>query len=63
MDTYKVKIKKNIECREVQYQEGESYNVVRAVYNFLKHNNAIDNKKKQSKKEKKEDTPLDTINN
>ena len=22
MDTYKVKIKKNIECREVQYQEG-----------------------------------------
>jgi len=50
MDTYKVKIKKNIECREVQYQEGESYNVVRAVYNFLKHNNAIDNKK-ESKKE------------
>lgn len=63
MDTYKVKIKKNIECREVQYQEGESYNVVRAVYNFLKHNDAIDNKKKQSKKEKKEETHLDTNNN
>ena len=63
MDTYKVKIKKNIECREVQYQEGETYNVVRAVYNFLKHNNAIDNKKKQSKKEKKEETHLDTNNN
>ena len=42
METYKVKIKKNIECREVQYEEGETYNVVRAVYNFLKHNNAID---------------------
>ena len=37
MNTYKVKIKKNIECREVQYEEGESYNVVRAVYNFLKY--------------------------
>jgi hypothetical protein len=63
METYKVKIKKDIECREVQYKEGETWDVVRAVYNFLKHNNAIDNKKKQSKKEKKEETPLDTNNN
>jgi len=63
METYKVKIKKDIECREVQYKEGETWDVVRAVYNFLKHNNAIDNKKKQSKKEKNEDTPLDTNNN
>lgn len=63
METYKVKIKKNIECREVEYQEGQSYDVVRAVYNFLKHNNAIDNKKKQSKKKNKEETSLDTINN
>ncbi len=63
METYKVKIKKNIECREVEYQEGQSYDVVRAVYNFLKHNNAIDNKKKQSKKKNKEESSLDTINN
>ena len=47
---YKVKIKKNIECREVQYEEGETYNVVRAVFNFLKHNDAIDTTKKKSKK-------------
>ena len=47
---YKVKIKKNIECREVQYEEGETYQVVRAVYNFLKHNDAIDTTKKKSKK-------------
>ena len=49
---YKVKIKKNIECREVQYQEGESYEVVRAVFNFLQHNDAIDTTKKKSKKKK-----------
>ena len=47
---YKVKIKKNIECREVQYEEGETYKVVRAVFNFLKHNDAIDTTKKKSKK-------------
>jgi len=47
---YKVKIKKNIECREVQYEEGETYQVVRAVFNFLKHNDAIDTTKKKSKK-------------
>jgi hypothetical protein len=49
---YKVKIKKNIECREVQYQEGETYEVVRAVFNFLQHNDAIDTTKKKSKKKK-----------
>ena len=47
---YKVKIKKNIECREVQYEEGETYKVVRAVFNFLQHNDAIDTTKKKSKK-------------
>ena len=47
---YKVRIKKNIECREVQYEEGETYKVVRAVFNFLKHNDAIDTTKKKSKK-------------
>ena len=47
---YKVKIKKNIECREVQYEEGETYKVVRAVFNFLKFNDAIDTTKKKSKK-------------
>ncbi len=47
---YKVKIKKNIECREVQYEEGETYEVVRAVFNFLQHNDAIDTTKKKSKK-------------
>ena len=50
METYKVKIKKNIECRGVEYVEGESYKVVRAVFNFLQHNNAIDTTKKKSKK-------------
>ena len=50
MDTYKVKIKKNIECRGVEYVEGESYKVVRAVFNFLQHNDAIDTTKKKSKK-------------
>lgn len=49
---YKVKIKKNIECREVQYEEGETYEVVRAVFNFLQHNDAIDTTKKKSKKKK-----------
>ena len=47
---YKVKIKKNIECREVQYEEGETYKVVRAVFNFLQYNDAIDTTKKKSKK-------------
>ena len=50
METYKVKIKKNIECRGLEYVEGESYKVVRAVFNFLKHNDAIDTTKKKSKK-------------
>ena len=47
---YKVKIKKDIECRGVEYKEGESYEVVRAVFNFLKFNDAIDTTKKKSKK-------------
>ncbi len=50
METYKVKIKKDIECRGVEYKEGESYQVVRAVFNFLQHNDAIDTTKKKSKK-------------
>ncbi len=50
METYKVNIKKNIECRGVEYVEGESYQVVRAVFNFLKFNDAIDTTKKKSKK-------------
>jgi hypothetical protein len=50
METYKVKIKKDIECRGVEYKEGESYKVVRAVFNFLQHNDAIDTTKKKSKK-------------
>ena len=53
METYKVKIKKNIECRGVEYVEGESYKVVRAVFNLLQHNDAIDTTKKKSKKNKK----------
>ncbi len=47
---YKVKIKKNIECRGVEYKEGESYEVGRVVRNFLKFNDAIDTTKKKSKK-------------
>ena len=47
---YKIKIKKDIECRGVNYEKGESYEVVRAVYNFLNSNNAIDTTKKKSKK-------------
>ena len=47
---YKVKIKKDIECRGIEYKEGESYEVVRVVFNFLRHNNAIDTTKKKSKK-------------
>ena len=31
---YKVKIKKDIECRGVEYKEGESYEVVRTVLTF-----------------------------
>ena len=47
---YKVKIKKDIECRGVEYEEGESYEVGRVVRNFLKYNDAIDTTKKKSKK-------------
>jgi hypothetical protein len=47
---YKVKIKKDIECRGIEYKEGKSYEVVRAVFNFLKFNDAIDTTKKKSKK-------------
>ena len=47
---YKVKIKKDIECRGVEYKEGESYEVGRVVRNFLKFNDAIDTTKKKSKK-------------
>ncbi len=46
----KVKIKKDIECRGVEYKEGESYEVGRVVRNFLKFNDAIDTTKKKSKK-------------
>lgn len=56
---YKVKIKKNIECRGVEYKEGESYEVVRTVFNFLRHNNAIDTTKKKSKKKKESSEDLD----
>ncbi len=56
---YKVKIKKDIECRGVEYKEGESYKVVRAVFNFLKFNDAIDTtKKKSNKKETSEDLDI-----
>ena len=56
---YKVKIKKDIECRGVEYKEGESYEVVRAVFNFLKFNDAIDTtKKKSNKKETSEDLDI-----
>ena len=47
---YNVKIKKDIECRGVEYKEGESYEVGRVVRNFLKFNDAIDTTKKKSKK-------------
>ncbi len=47
---YKVYIKKDIECRGVEYKEGESYEVGRVVRNFLKFNDAIDTTKKKSKK-------------
>ena len=56
---YKVNIKKSIECRGVEYKEGESYKVVRAVFNFLRHNNAIDTTKKKSKKKKESSEDLD----
>ncbi len=56
---YKVKIKKDIECRGVEYVEGETYQVVRAVFNFLKFNDAIDTtKKKSKKKESSEDLDI-----
>tara|TARA_R110001606_G_C15222530_1_gene634204 strand:- start:444 stop:608 length:165 start_codon:yes stop_codon:yes gene_type:complete len=47
---YKIKIKKDIECRGIEYKKDESYEVVKAVFNYLKHNNAIDLTKKKSKK-------------
>lgn len=47
---YKVKIKKYIECRGVEYKEGESYEVGRVVKNYLQANDAIDTTKKKSKK-------------
>ena len=47
---YKVKIKKDIECRGIEYKKGESYEVGRVVRNFLKFNDAIDTTKKKSKK-------------
>jgi len=47
---YKVKIKKDIECRGVEYKEGESYEVGRVIRNFLLANDAIDIKTKKSKK-------------
>lgn len=53
---YKVKIKKDIECRGIEYKKGETYEVPRTVRNFLKHNEAIDTTKKKSKKK---DTPSD----
>jgi hypothetical protein len=56
---YKVKIKKDIECRGVEYKEGESYEVGRVVRNFLKFNDAIDTtKKKSKKKESSEDLDI-----
>ena len=59
METYKVKIKKDIECRGVEYKEGESYEVGRVVRNFLKFNDAIDTtKKKSKKKESSEDLDI-----
>ena len=47
---YKIKIKKDIECRGVEYKEGESYEVGRVVRNFLLANDAVDIKTKKSKK-------------
>ena len=47
---YKVKIKKDIECRGVEYKEGKSYEIGRVVRNYLQANNAIDTTKKKSKK-------------
>jgi len=56
---YKVYIKKDIECRGVEYKEGESYEVGRVVRNFLKFNDAIDTtKKKSKKKESSEDLDI-----
>ena len=53
---FKVKIKKDIECRGVEYIKGETYEVPRTVRNFLNFNNAIDTTKKKSKKK---DSPSD----
>jgi hypothetical protein len=51
---YKVKIKKNIECRGIEYNEGKSYEVPRGVYNYLKYNNALETNKKSKKKKTSE---------
>ena len=56
---YKVKIKKDIECRGIEYKKGESYEVSRVVRNFLLSNNAIDTTKKKSKKKKESSEDLD----
>ena len=56
---YKVKIKKDIECRGVEYKEGESYEVGRVVRNFLKFNDAIDTTKKKSKQNEESSEDLD----
>ena len=47
---YKVKIKKDIECRGIEYVKGETYEVPRTVRNFLNFHDAIDTTKKKSKK-------------
>ena len=56
---YKVKIKKDIECRGIEYKQGESYEVGRVVRNFLKFNDAIDTTKKKSNKKKDSSEDLD----
>lgn len=56
---YKVKIKKDIECRGIQYKEGESYEVGRVVRSYLKANDAIDTTKKKSKKKEESSDDLD----
>ena len=53
---YKVKIKKDIECRGIEYKKGETYEVPRTVRNFLNFHDAIDTTKKKSKKK---ETPSD----
>ena len=52
---YKVKIKKDIECRGVEYKEGESYEVSIKVFRVLKSEGVLDNKKKSKKEDALED--------